>query len=40
MRHQRIAQLLVRRLEPVRVEAVDMLDETPRVQGGFGSTGK
>lgn len=40
LRRQRIAQLLLRRLEPVRVEAVDMLDETPRGQGGFGSTGK
>lgn len=37
---QRIAQLLVRRLEPVRVEAADMLENTVRDQGGFGSTGK
>ncbi len=37
---QRIAQLLVRRLEPVRVEAVDGLVETVRGAGGFGSTGK
>lgn len=38
--HQRIAQLLVRRLEPARVEAADALDDTARGQGGFGSTGK
>ena len=36
----RIAQLLVRRLEPVRVEAVETLDETRRGTGGFGSTGR
>lgn len=38
--HQRIAQLLVRRLEPVRIEAVETLEDTARGQGGFGSTGK
>lgn len=38
--HQRIAQLLIRRLEPVRIEAVEALEETARGQGGFGSTGK
>jgi len=36
----RIAQLLVRRLEPVTVEAADTLEPTPRGGGGFGSTGK
>ncbi|MDH4247615.1 MAG: dUTP pyrophosphatase [Deltaproteobacteria bacterium] len=35
----RIAQLLVRRLEPVRVVAVETLDETRRGSGGFGSSG-
>ena len=35
----RIAQLLVRRLEPVQVQGVPALDTTPRGDGGFGSTG-
>lgn len=37
---QRIAQLLVRRLEPARMEAAETLESTARGQGGFGSTGK
>ena len=37
---QRIAQLLLRRLEPARVEAAESLDDTARGLGGFGSTGK
>lgn len=36
----RIAQMLVRRLEPVRVEAADTLADTGRGPGGFGSTGR
>ena len=36
----RIAQLLVRRREEIRVEAVDDLTGTKRGVGGFGSTGK
>ncbi len=36
----RIAQLLVRRVEPVQVEAVESLEDTPRGSGGFGSTGR
>lgn len=36
----RIAQLLVRRREPVRVVAADTLEPTPRGRGGFGSTGR
>ena len=36
----RIAQLLVRRAEPVRVEPVQALEETARGVGGFGSTGR
>ena len=36
---QRIAQLLVRRLEPCTVEIVEMLGTTERGSGGFGSTG-
>ena len=35
----RIAQLLVRRNEPVRVVAAEALDETRRGAGGFGSSG-
>lgn len=37
---QRIAQLLVRRLEPARMEAAETLEATTRGEGGFGSTGK
>jgi len=37
---QRIAQLLVRRLEDVRVVAAEELAGTARGAGGFGSTGK
>ena len=37
---KRIAQLLVHRLEPVRVEPVGELGETSRGGGGFGSTGE
>lgn len=36
----RIAQILVRKRESVQVMAVESLDETPRGEGGFGSTGK
>jgi dUTPase len=36
---QRVAQLLLRRLDAVRVEPVQDLDATPRGEGGFGSTG-
>ena len=36
---QRIAQLLVRRLEPCTIEIVEMLETTERGSGGFGSTG-
>lgn len=35
----RVAQLLVRRLEVLEVEASDALEETPRGAGGFGSSG-
>ncbi len=37
---QRIAQLLVRRREAVRVEDSTTLEDTARSGGGFGSTGK
>lgn len=36
----RIAQLLVRRLEPCVVRAVATLEDTERGSGGFGSTGR
>ncbi len=36
---RRIAQLLVRKVEPVAVEAAAVLDDTARGGGGFGSTG-
>jgi dUTP pyrophosphatase len=36
---KRVAQLLVRRLDPVDVEPADDLDGTARGAGGFGSTG-
>ena len=36
---QRIAQMIVRRLEPCDIEIVDELDQTVRGEGGFGSTG-
>ena len=36
----RIAQLVVSRLAPVRIRAVDALDETARGAGGHGSTGR
>ena len=39
-RGDRIAQLLVQRVEPVVVEAVESLDETERGGGGFGSSGR
>ena len=36
---QRIAQMLVRKLEPCRIEVVDSLENTVRGTDGFGSTG-
>jgi dUTP pyrophosphatase len=36
----RIAQLLLRRLEPCEVEVVQGLEETARGAGGFGSSGR
>ncbi len=35
----RIAQMVVQRVETARIEVVDELDETARGEGGFGSTG-
>ena len=37
---ERIAQLVVARFEQVRWEPVELLDETDRGAGGFGSTGR
>lgn len=37
---ERIAQLVVAKHEHVEWEEVDVLDETSRGEGGFGSTGK
>jgi dUTP pyrophosphatase len=36
----RIAQLVLVRLEPAALEEVDALDDTARGSGGFGSTGR
>lgn len=38
-RGDRIAQMLVQRVEPVRFREVDVLPESGRGSGGFGSTG-
>lgn len=37
---ERIAQLVIARYEQVEWESVDVLNETARGRGGFGSTGK
>lgn len=37
--HKRIAQIIIRRLEPCTVEEVTELEGTQRGEGGFGSTG-
>ena len=37
--NQRIAQMIIRKLEPCEIEIVDNLDETVRGKDGFGSTG-
>jgi dUTP pyrophosphatase len=39
-RGDRIAQLVIQRVEDVSIIGVDELDETSRGAGGFGSTGK
>lgn len=38
-RGDRVAQLVIARVEPVEWEEVDALDDTARGDGGFGSTG-
>ena len=37
--HERIAQLIIQKLEPIVFNEVEELDETERGEGGFGSTG-
>ena len=37
---QRIAQMLVRKLESCSIEVVDSLEDTARGEGSFGSTGQ
>lgn len=39
-RGERVAQLVVQRVERVRIEESDSLDDTDRGAGGFGSTGR
>jgi dUTP pyrophosphatase len=39
-RGDRIAQLVIQRVEEVKLARVDELDNTSRGEGGFGSTGK
>ncbi|MEO8480248.1 MAG: dUTP diphosphatase [Gemmatimonadota bacterium] len=39
-RGERIAQMLVQRVEPVQFREVDVLPESGRGSGGFGSTGR
>lgn len=36
---QRVAQLVLKRIEPFELSIVDNLNDTPRGAGGFGSTG-
>ncbi len=38
-RGDRIAQMVIQRVEAARVEVVEELEDTPRGEGGFGSTG-
>jgi dUTP pyrophosphatase len=38
-RGDRIAQMIIQRVHQARLEVVDVLDATPRSEGGFGHTG-
>jgi len=38
--NERIAQMIIARVEKARIEVVQELSETTRAAGGFGSTGK
>jgi len=37
---QKIAQILIQKIEAPQVQEFEKLDETKREDGGFGSTGK
>lgn len=37
---ERIAQIIIAKVEKVNIEVVDNLSKTTRAEGGFGSTGK
>jgi dUTP pyrophosphatase len=37
--HERVAQLIIQKYEPIEFIEVEDLDETERGEGGFGSTG-
>ncbi len=39
-KHQKVAQLLIQKVERADFEETDMLNDTSRGAGGFGSTGK
>ena len=38
-KHDKIAQILIQRIQSAEIEEVTSLDETSRGEGGFGSTG-
>jgi deoxyuridine 5'-triphosphate nucleotidohydrolase len=38
-KHDRIAQVIIEKIEPTELREVEDLDETERGTGGFGSTG-
>lgn len=38
--HERVAQIIFMKLEPITVEEVEELSETERGEDGFGSTGR
>ena len=38
-KHDKIAQILIQKIEQAEIEEVETLDETQRGEGGFGSTG-
>jgi len=40
LRGEKIAQLVIQRVERVEIAEVDELDQTARGEGGFGSTGR
>lgn len=40
LRGEKVAQLVIQRVERVKVAEVNELGETPRGEGGFGSTGR